>query len=99
MPNANLVKVYIPQGLLIVALIAGAGWAYKVGQTAEANAEALATKADAAEVQGVQREVEKVQSRLLDHAGALNYIMDGVNKIADKVGVDLPARPIVSEDP
>ena len=97
--SGDWLKVYIPQSLIIAALIGGATYAYRVGEATEENARAIDTKAEATDVAEIKRDVEQIQVRQLEQAGGINYIGDAVQKIAAKEGIDLPPRPIVSEDP
>ena len=97
--QGDWIKVYIPQSLIITALLAGAGYAYKVGKATEENRAAISAKAEKTAVADVQRDVERIQERQVEQARGINWIGQAVQKIADKQDIDLPARPIVSEDP
>lgn len=83
-------RIWWIAAILLPIMLAGAGWAWSVGHTADANAERLEQTATAADVQEI-REHQRTQDK------AINWIGQSIEKIADNADIDLPARPVIAE--
>ena len=99
MARSEWVRVYVPEALLVVILVAGASYACQVGEATEENATALATKAEAAAVEDVKRDVTSIRAHQTAQAEGINWIGDSVHKIAKHLDIDLEPRPIVPVGP